>query len=206
MESLMKKSFSLTITTVFILIFFLLFSAFCWAQDTNYKQSSSDPLFSSDYIIGCGDILKVLIWKEPDLTREVFVRLDGKITFPLLDDIPAAGKTTMQLKKEIQDGLDKFVESPFVTVTLIKPESQKFYILGEVARTGEYEIRKKLTVLQAFALAGGFTEWASKKEIILLREENGTQKILRVNYKDIVKGESLDMNVTIQTNDTIIVP
>ena len=202
----MKKLCCQKIPVIFILFFVFLFTAFCWAQEGPYSQPSPTIVFSSDYIIGCGDNLEILVWKEPDITRNVFVRLDGKITFPLLDDIMAAGKTTMELKKEIQEGLGKFVESPYVTVTLLKAESQKFYILGEVANTGEYEIMKKLTVLQAFALAGGFTEWASKKEIILLREENGIQKILRVNYKDIVNGENLDMNVTIQTNDTIIVP
>lgn len=158
------------------------------------------------YKIGVGDVLEILVWKETDLTRNVDVRLDGRITFPLLDDIQAAGLTTFQLKNIIQKKLGDFVESPSVTVTLKASGSQKFYILGEVAKTGEYTLVKDLTVLQAFALAGGFTEWASKKEILLLREENGAYKAFRVNYKDIANNKDISTNIPIKTNDTIIVP
>ncbi len=159
------------------------------------------------YKIGSGDILEIITWKEPDFSREaILVRLDGKITFPLLDDVQAAGQTPMQLKAEIESGLTDFVESPVVTVTVMNPLSQKFYILGEVARTGEYQLVKKLSVLQAFALAGGFTEWASKKEIILFRHEDGKEKIIRINYKNIVKGKDFSQNILIKADDTIIVP
>ena len=133
------------------------------------------------------------------------VRIDGKITFPLLDDIHAAGLTTMELKAVIQKRLSDFVEAPQVTVTLINPGSQRYYILGEVNNTGEYPIGKSLTILQAFAIAQGFTEWASKKEIILFRRENGQERIIRVNYKDITRG-NFNNNVFIQADDTIIVP
>jgi polysaccharide export outer membrane protein len=93
-----------------------------------------------------------------------------------------------------------------VTVTIVESGSQRFYILGEVEETGEYPLAKHLTVLQAFALAGGFTEWASKDEIILMRRENGKDATIRVDYKDIVKGENLEQNVKIKADDTIIVP
>ena len=110
------------------------------------------------------------------------------------------------MKKEIESKLKEFVSDPVVTVTIRNPGSQKFYILGEVARTGEYGLIKNLTVLQAFAIAGGFTEWASKKEIILLRFVGGSEKIIRVNYKNIVKGNDLTQNIKLKANDTIIVP
>lgn len=158
------------------------------------------------YKIGIADVLEIFIWKEPELTRDVKVRLDGRITFPLLDDIDAAGLTTLQLKHIVQRKLSEFVESPFVTITLKASGSQKFYILGEVAKTGEYPLEKDLTVLQAFALAGGFTEWASKKEILLLRKENNSYKAIRVNYKDIANNKDISTNIPIQANDTIIVP
>jgi len=161
----------------------------------------------NSYIIGCGDILEITTWKEADFTlAEAFVRIDGKITFPLLDDVQAAGRTPMQLKNTIQKKLKDYVDSPIVTVNVINPNSQRFYILGEIARTGEYPLIKQLTVLQAFALAGGFTEWAAKKEIILMRKENGKEKQYVVNYKDIAKGKNLDQNVLIRADDTIIVP
>jgi polysaccharide biosynthesis/export protein len=159
------------------------------------------------YEIGSGDILEIMTWKEPDFSREeVLVRIDGKITFPLLGDIQASGRTPFQVKKEIEKGMKDFVNNPIVTVTVRSPGSQKFYILGEVVNTGEYNLIKDLTVLQAFALAGGFTEWASKKEIILLRNENGKEKIIRVNYKNIIKGKDFSQNIHIKANDTIIVP
>ena len=112
----------------------------------------------------------------------------------------------MQVKQIIEKGLNEYIDSPVVTVILKSPQSQKYYILGEIQKTGEYQIAKRLTVLQAFALAGGFTEWASKKEIILLRVERGKQKIIRINYKNIIKGKDLDQNVVVKTDDTIIVP
>jgi polysaccharide export outer membrane protein len=166
------------------------------------------PWVSIDsYKIGSSDVLEIVTWKEPDFTREeVLVRIDGKISFPLLGDIQASGQTPLQVKREIETGLKNYIASPIVTVTVKMPGSQKFYVLGEVAKTGEYVLMKDLTVLQAFALAGGFTQWASKKEIILLRNENGKEKILKINYKEIVKGEDFSQNVHIKVNDTIIVP
>jgi polysaccharide biosynthesis/export protein len=166
------------------------------------------PWVSIDsYKIGSSDVLEIVTWKEPDFTREeVLVRIDGKISFPLLGDIRASGRTPLQVKKEIEKGLKNYIASPIVTVTVKMPGSQKFYILGEVEKTGEYVLMKDLTVLQAFALAGGFTQWASKKEIILLRHEDGREKIIRVNYKEIVKGQDFSQNIHIKVNDTIIVP
>ena len=160
-----------------------------------------------DYLIGSGDILEIITWKEEDFSREeVLVRLDGKLTFPLLNDVQAAGLTTMDLKNVIEEGLKAYVTNPVVTVNVRQPLSKKFYILGEVMNTGEYPLVKHLTVLQAFALAGGFTEWASKKEIILMRNENGQDKIYRINYKNIVKGKDLSQNIKLKADDTIIVP
>jgi polysaccharide export outer membrane protein len=169
-----------------------------------YAQSPPKP---QQYQIGNGDILEIVTWKEPDFSREeVLVRLDGKISFPLLDDIQAAGKTPTELKKDIEAGLKEYVASPNVTVTIRNAASQRFYILGEITNTGEYPLVKDLTVLQAFALAGGFTEWASKKEIILFRKENGKDKVIQINYKDLIKDKDFSQNVTIKADDTIIVP
>jgi polysaccharide export outer membrane protein len=171
------------------------------------KQIWSAKVSQKDYHIGAGDILEITTWKEVDLTRGgIRVRTDGKISFPLLNDVQAAGLTPMELKRNMEAGLKNFVSEPFVTITVTAPESQMIYVLGEVTRTGEYPLTKSLTVLQAFALAGGFTEWASKKEIILLRNENGKDKIYRVNYKDIAKGKDLSQNLKLKADDTIIVP
>ena len=171
------------------------------------KQTWSAKASPNDYKIGAGDILEITIWKEPDLSREeVLVRTDGKISFPLLNDVQAAGLTPLEMKRNMEVGLKEFISNPFVTITVRSPESQKIYILGEVLNTGEYPLTKNLTVLQAFALAGGFTEWASKKEIILMRKEGGKEKIYRINYKNIIKGKDLSQNLMLKADDTIIVP
>lgn len=162
---------------------------------------------TQDYRIGSGDILEIVTWKEPDFSRpEILVRTDGKISFPLLNDIQAAGKTPTELKGAIENGLKEFVAAPNVTVSVRVPGSQKFYILGEVVRTGEYPLVKELTVLQAFALAGGFTEWASKREIILFRREGGRENVFSISYRDILRNKDFEQNVTIKPDDTIIVP
>jgi polysaccharide export outer membrane protein len=159
------------------------------------------------YRIGAGDVLEIVTWKEPDFSRpEVLVRTDGMITFPLLNDIQAAGLTPTDLKKAIEGKLKDYVANPVVTVTVRDPASQVFYILGEVQNTGQYPLRTDLTVLQAFAMAGGFTEWASKKEIMLFRGKGGQEKIFRINYKEIARGKNLKQNIQLKANDTIVVP
>jgi len=191
-----------------LIIFFYLCSSITITFSSTAMAIDTDQNY---YKIGSGDILEIITWKEEDFSREdILVRIDGMITFPLLDDIQAAGKTPLELKKDIETKLKDFIDNPLVnplvTVNVINPLSQRFYILGEVVRTGEYQLVKKLTVLQAFALAGGFTEWASKKEIILLRIEDNKEKIIRVNYKNIIKGKDFSQNILIKADDTIIVP
>jgi polysaccharide export outer membrane protein len=174
------------------------------AADT--KSATAKPAIAA-YTIGAGDVLRIVTWKEPDFTLEsVLVRTDGKISFPLLNDVQAAGLTPMMLKDVLETGLKNYVATPVITVTVTDAGSQKFYILGEVPRTGEYPIVKDLSVLQAFALAGGFTEWASKDEILLIRREGGQKKVYKIDYKDMAKGRNLDQDLLIRADDTIIVP
>jgi polysaccharide export outer membrane protein len=194
----------LAIRIIFICIFAIIQPTF--AQD-KVPQALSSKSLHSDYRIGAGDVLEISTWKEAELSRrEVLVRVDGKISFPLLGDIQAAGVTPVELTETLQKGLKNYVTSPVVTVTVTNPGSQRIYILGEVQRTGEYPLTKSLTVLQAFAIAGGFTQWASKDEIILLRKEGNQDKIYKINYKDIVKGRNVENNLVLQVNDTIVVP
>jgi polysaccharide export outer membrane protein len=198
------------VTFRLLLIITLLFAAteaFCEERKPDIRSGAIGETVVDTYQIGIGDVLEITTWKEPDFSRDnIMVRLDGHISFPLLDDFPAAGLSPMELKYNLEAGLKAYVSNPVVTVHIVNPISQKFYILGEVRRTGEYPLVKHLTVLQAFALAGGFTEWASKKEIMLLRHEGGRDKIFRINYKDITKGKDLSQNLKLQADDTIIVP
>jgi polysaccharide biosynthesis/export protein len=186
---------------IITLLFVLLYASLASAGAPDGKSNSGE------YKIGIGDVLEIFTWKEPDFSREeINVRMDGKISFPLLDDVQAAKKTPKQLKQVIEARLKKFISNPNVTVTVRNASSQRFYILGEVVNTGEYTLSKNLTVLQAFALAGGFTEWASKKEIILFRKENGKEKVIEVNYKRILNKKDFSQNVLIMADDTIVVP
>jgi len=180
---------------------------FCFAYFINTSNADQIPGSESNiYKIGIGDILAITTWKEPDFTVEsVRVRSDGKITFPLLDDIQADGLTTMDLKMAVQKKLSTYVEAPNVTVTLIDPMSRRFYILGEIVRTGEYPLTKKLTVMQAFAFAGGFTEWADKNKILLYRRGNNKEETIIIRYKDIINGD-FSKDIQLQPDDTIIVP
>jgi len=194
------------ISLLIFLICFSLFSGSVCADEAAEEHVIENSQFIT-YRIGKGDVLRIVVWKEPDLTMEsAIVRLDGKITIPLIDDVQAEGLSTIELKKSIEENLSKFVESPLVTVILQEAASQKYYILGEISSVGEYPIFKKMSVMQAFTVAGGFMEWAAKKEIILFRMEDGVEQIRRINYRDIIKGKNFKDNITIRADDIIIVP
>jgi len=172
--------------------------------ETKKSKAKKSP---ESYSLGYGDVIDVLVWKEPDFSLEnTVIRLDGKITLPLVSDVTAAGRTTRQLKAKLESVLRRYIDSPVVTVILREARSQRFYILGEVTQAGEYPLSKELTVLQAFAIAGGFTEWANKKEIFVLRRNNTGDTMIRINYHDILSGKDLKGNIVLLADDTIMVP
>lgn len=166
------------------------------------EEASMD---NKEYMIKKGDVLEINVWKEEELTRTLKVRVDGKISLPLADDIQAAGRTPMDLKAEIRDALSSYIEDPQVTV-IVQEQSREYFLIGEVAKTGAFPLQKDLTVVQALAQAGGFTEWADKGSILLLRREQGEEKRIEVDYDAIVAGKNSHNNIRIQAGDTIIVP
>ena len=183
-----------------------------WAQKD--KKTPNAPMGGAkeagapagpDYIIGPDDVLHISVWKETDLTNTLPVRPDGKISMPLLDDVQAAGLTPMQLANSLTERLKKFISDPRVTVVVTQMNSQKVYILGEVTHTGAMPLTPNMTVLQAVASAG-FTQFANTKGIYVLRTEGGRQQKLPFNYKNVVKGESMDQNILLHPGDTIVVP
>jgi polysaccharide biosynthesis/export protein len=149
--------------------------------------------------------LHVAVWKEPELTATLPVRPDGMISLPLLNDVQAAGLTPMQLAASISDKLKKYVSDPRVTVVVTAMNSQRIYMLGEVAHTGAMPLIPNMTVLQALASAG-FTQFANTKGIYILRTENGKQQKIPFNYKQVIKGESMEQNIPLKPGDTIVVP
>lgn len=170
------------------------------AQATPKKPATDDP----NYVIGPQDVLDISVWKEPELTRPVPVRPDGKISMPLLNDVQAAGRTPLQLAADITTGLKKFVTDPQVTVIVTTINSQRVFILGEVNRAGAYPLLPNMTVLQALSSAGGFTIYANLKKIYILRTEDGKQVKHPFNYKDVLAGKAPDQNA--KAGDTIVVP
>ena len=158
------------------------------------------------YVIGPTDVLDISVWKEPEVSRTVPVRPDGRISLPLLNDLQAAGLTPTQLAAHITESLKKFMTGPQVTVIVATINSQRIYILGEVTRTGAYPLLPGMTVLQALSSAGGFTQFANIKNIYLLRQENGQQVKYAFNYKDVTTGKKPEQNVVLKAGDTIIVP
>jgi polysaccharide biosynthesis/export protein len=171
------------------------------ASDTRVPVSVAP----SDYVIGADDTLHISVWKENDLTATVPVRPDGKISLPLLNDVPAAGMTPMQLADSITEKLKKYIADPRVTVVVTAMNSQRIYVLGEVLHTGAMPLLPNMTVLQALSSAG-FTQFANLKAIYLLRMQNGKQVKIPFNYKQAVKGGDVQQNIVLQKGDTIVVP
>jgi len=159
------------------------------------------------FVIGSDDVLSISVWKEPEVSRLVPVRSDGKISLPLAGEIQAGGTTPRQLEKAIAAKLQSYISDPEVTVIVQQINSQKFNILGQVAKPGSYPLTNSATVLDAIALAGGFRDFAKQKSIYILRHNpDGGQVRLPFNYKDVIKGKNVEQNVRLQPHDTIVVP
>ena len=169
------------------------------------KPKAGGPEASSDYVIGADDVLRISVWKEPELSEQLPVRPDGKISMPLLNDIPAAGLTPLALKDSITEKLKKYIADPRVTVVVTAMNSQRIFVTGEVVHSGPMNLLPQMTVLQALAQAG-FTQFASLKAIYLLRTQNGKQQKLPFNYKDVVKGNHPEQNIFLKPGDTLVVP
>jgi polysaccharide export outer membrane protein len=176
-------------------------------QETESKSPAAavtPATTDQEYRIGPQDVLQIDVWKEPEITRTIPVRPDGKISLPLLHDIQAAGLTAMQLATNIRDGLTKYLNNPQVTVTVTQINSRRVFVTGEVTKSGALALLPGMTVLQALASSGGFTQFAKEKGIYILRNENGKQVKVPYNYKDVLKG--LKDDVALQAGDVIVVP
>ena len=159
-----------------------------------------------DYVIGPDDVLTVVFWREKELSSEVSVRPDGKITLPLMNDVQAAGLTPEQLRDELTKVAGKYVEGPTVTVVVKAINSRKVFITGMVSKPGPYSLTGPTTVTQLIAMAGGLHEFAEKDNITILRQEQGREVAYRFNYKDVMKRKNLQQNIELKPGDTIIVP
>jgi polysaccharide biosynthesis/export protein len=161
------------------------------------------PPNSDKYIIGPEDVLYIQVWKEEALSQTVMVRTDGKISLPLIDDVQAAGLTPLKLKEVLAEKFKAYVDNPLVTVIVREAKSFKVFISGQVAKPGVFSLVGEATFLQMIAMAGGFTEWANQRKVLLIRRENGREVRMTINYKKIVDGEA--ENILVKPGDTIIV-
>jgi len=169
------------------------------------KQAQAEVLAdSSQYVIGPEDSLYIHVWKEENLSRAVPVRIDGKISLPLIDEIQAAGLTPLQLKENLVKRFREFVDIPNVSVIVMEANSFKVFVSGQVKTPGVVRLRSETSILQLIPMVGGFTEWANEKKILVIRKEEGKEKRLPVNHKRIVDGK--DPNFFMKAGDTVIVP
>ena len=159
------------------------------------------------FVIGNGDVLAISVWKQPDLSRSIPVRSDGRISLPLIGEIQAAGQTPLKLEDELTRRLQPYLTEPEVTVIVEQINSEKFNILGRVAKPGSYPLVNPTTVLDAIALAGGCREFAKQKSIYILRRlPDGTETRMPFNYQEVIKGKNTAQNIQLQPRDTIVVP
>jgi polysaccharide export outer membrane protein len=172
------------------------------AAEEDIKKSHDNS-----YVIGNDDVLGINVWKDPDLSRSIPVRSDGKISLPLVGELQAAGRTPLQLEHDIALILKDYMTAPEVTVIVEQINSKKFNILGQVLKPGSYSLALATTVMDAIATAGGFRDFAKKEDIYILRElPDGTESHIRFNYKSFIKGKNPTQNIKLEPHDTVIVP
>jgi len=159
-----------------------------------------------DYLIGPEDVLEITVWKEEGLIKQVLVRPDGGISFPLAGDVHAAGKTASQLQREITQRLEKFLSDPVVLVAVMKIAGNKIYVIGRVNKPGEYAPGRYVDVLQALSMAGGLTPFAAENDIKVLRKENGKDLVFPFRYSQVKAGDKLEQNITLKGGDVVVVP
>jgi polysaccharide biosynthesis/export protein len=179
---------------IFTPLFMLLFSVTAAAQS------------APDYLINAGDAVEVAVWKEPDLTKTVGVRPDGRITLPLVGEISAAGRTLAQVQIEIANRLKKYLPDPVVTASLVGMEGNRVYVIGQVTKPGSFIINPRLNILQALSLAGGMTPFAATNDIVVLRSVGGKKTVLPFKYGEISRGRNPEQNVPLEAGDVVLVP
>lgn len=192
------------VSSIFSLLVILGVLVFHPAYAQNPIGAGETP--GGEYEIGPEDLLEIYVWKEKDLQREVLVRPDGWLTFPLVGNVSAKGKTAQVLQEEISARLRRYIPDPNVSVSVKKVASYKVFVIGKVNKPGEFMVGRFVDVIQALTLAGGLTPFADDKIKILRKTEDGKDSVFLFDYSDIKKGRKLEQNITLQSGDVIIVP
>ena len=191
---------------LFLIVCFLITFAVCGNNQVFAQQNTEaeQKIEKDAYRIDVGDVLEINVWKEEEFTREVFVRLDGRISLPLIGDVVAAGKTPMELAKSLEEIIGEIISEPSVTILMIATNSRVYYLVGNINSPGAYPLDTPINLLQAIAKAGGLGEWADKDKIMIVRRTSGKDEMFYFDYKKFVKGKDLSQNVMIHYGDTII--
>ncbi len=158
------------------------------------------------FTLGPGDIIEISVWKDQDLTRQVIVQPDGYVNFPLIGQIKAAGRTIPEVRKEVEKGLSDYMSMPNVTVTPVKIESYKIYVIGKVNKPGMFVVLPRVTVLQALSMAGGTNPFADLGDIVIIRHSPNGETKIDFDYDDIAAGKNLEQNIELQSGDVVLVP
>jgi len=179
----------------------------CGRFSTSENISGGAPIAAgTDYVLGAEDVLMVSVWRDEQLTKEVVVRPDGMVSFPLVGDLQAAGRTVDELRSELTKKLTKFIPNPQVSVAVTKVLSYRIYVLGRVNKPGEFLVGHQTDVLQALSLAGGLTPFAAENDIRIMRRVGGEQRTIPIRYGDLKKGQGLEQNILLQRGDVVMVP
>jgi polysaccharide export outer membrane protein len=176
------------------------------AADVQATAAQGVPPDQDTYKLGPEDNIEISVWKEPDLTKQIVIPPDGKITYPLIGEIKASGLTVKELQKEIHKRLEKYVSDATVTVILLKPLNYKIYVTGKVNKPGDFLVGKPTSVMQAISMAGGLTPFASPGKIVVMRKAGGKDEVFPFNYNKVSKGKSLEQNRTLMPGDVVVVP
>jgi polysaccharide biosynthesis/export protein len=172
---------------------------------SNAGTAASLPV-PPDYVIGKEDVLSIVFWRDKELSGDVVVRPDGKISLPLLKDVQAAGYTPEQLTEALVKAAAKYISQPNATVIVKEINSRKIFVIGQVAKPGGYPLSGEMTALQAIAVAGDVLEYAKSNSIVVVRKDAGGEQRFKFNYKDVLRGKKPEQNILLKPGDTVIVP
>ncbi len=168
--------------------------------------SQVEGIDPSTYRVGPEDVLEISVWREDTLKKQVLVRPDGGISYPLIGEVQAAGKTVLEIRDEIANRLEKFIADPAVTVAILRIGSQRVYVIGKVNKPGDFPVGRYVDVLQALSMAGGLTPFADANEIRVMRREADRQVVLPFEYNRVVRGQKLEQNIQLRAGDVVVVP
>ena len=171
-----------------------------------FGQKANNAPDPPTYVIQPNDILEIFVWKEPELSRKVLVRPDGRISFPLVQDLQASGATPVELKQRIETRLKEYISAPNVTVIVDTIQHYKIYVIGRVQKPGSFTAEKPISALQALTLAGGFQDYAKESDITIIRSNGNEHVVFQFDYKEVIKGKKPNENILLEPGDVVVVP